>query len=78
MAFTCGATVNSVIKVFSSLQASWIEFSTSLTITCSPNAEIKCLIRPVTRILCGISDVKMTVSPVLYAHKPALVEIIKT
>ena len=51
-------------------------FSTSSEITCSPNAERKCLILPETMILYGSFDVNLTVSPMLYAHSPADVEMI--
>ena len=51
-------------------------FSTSSDITCSPKAERKCLILPVTIILYGSFEVNLIVSPILYAQSPAEVEII--
>ena len=73
-----GATVNSLIKILKKLAVSAKDCSTSDAITCSPKAEIKCLYLPVTKIFGGIKDVKTTVSPVLYAQRPALVETIIT
>ena len=46
---------------------------TSLPITCSPKAEVKCLILPVTNILYGSVETNDTVSPILYPHRPAFV-----
>lgn len=48
--FTRGATVNSVMLTFSSRAAVSRAYSTSSPITCSPKAEMKCLMRPVTRM----------------------------
>ena len=57
--------MNSAINSLKCLDVSAKLCSTSVTITCSPKAEIKCLYLPVTKILGGSSYVKATVSPVL-------------
>ena len=54
---TCGATVNSLTFNFDFKDISLIVVSTSFPITCSPKAEIKCLILPVTIILKGFISV---------------------
>ena len=58
--------------------ASLNDSSTSLTITCSPKAEIKCFILPLTITLKGYLFVNLIVSPILYLQRPAEVEIIIT
>ena len=58
--------------------ASFNDCSTSLTITCSPKAEIKCFILPLTITLNGNLFVNLIVSPILYLQRPVEVEIIIT
>ena len=50
LGLVCGATVNSFMEQFELDRATLNAHSTSLPITCSPKAEIKCLMRPETII----------------------------
>ena len=58
------------------IKALLIAFSAFSIINSSPKAFIKLLVRPVILILNGLREVNLTVSPILYRHKPAFVEII--
>ena len=51
----------------------FIASSTSKAITCSPKAEVKCLVLPETKILCGFLEIKRTTSPIEYAQSPEFV-----
>src|SRR4051812_41531007 len=65
------------VKLFTTesvvLQVWAIAVSAFSMISSSPNALIKCLVRPLTFILYGLSEVNLIVSPILYLHRPALV-----